>query len=325
MKKCVIVGAGNVGSRHLQALKAVSTPLKIYVIDPNESSLNIAKNRYFSIPPNDPKHEIEFFQKITEINDDIDIAIIASCSDIRRQIIEKLLELNSVNYLILEKILFQKEEDYHKIRELLKEKGCIAWVHCPRRIIPMYKDQIKNWFNRKKFSLYVSGSNWGLISNIIHYLDYMVYLLDDKDFKIDLSYLNPKPKESIREGYIEFTGIIQIHFNNGAHGFFQSFSKGQLPLIEELTSDTMRAHVSPDNLIVRAWNHNHDLTWEQFELKKLYASESTTIVIEEILNSNDSSLITYEDSMRLHLKLYNKILTLLNNKSKIKYDYFPFT
>jgi ornithine cyclodeaminase/alanine dehydrogenase-like protein (mu-crystallin family) len=46
MRQLVIVGAGNIGSRHLQALKLVKTPLKIHVIDPSMNALKISKERY---------------------------------------------------------------------------------------------------------------------------------------------------------------------------------------------------------------------------------------------------------------------------------------
>ena len=36
MKKVIIIGAGQIGSRHLQALAAIKTPLDIYVVDPTE-------------------------------------------------------------------------------------------------------------------------------------------------------------------------------------------------------------------------------------------------------------------------------------------------
>ena len=68
MKNVAIIGAGNVGSRHLQALKAVDFPLSIMVIDPDLNSLAIAKERYNSIPLGIYQHQIEYFQKIEDIN-----------------------------------------------------------------------------------------------------------------------------------------------------------------------------------------------------------------------------------------------------------------
>jgi threonine dehydrogenase-like Zn-dependent dehydrogenase len=38
-----VVGAGQLGSRHLQSLKGIQLDVRIVVIDPNQESLEIAK------------------------------------------------------------------------------------------------------------------------------------------------------------------------------------------------------------------------------------------------------------------------------------------
>ena len=43
MKRIFIIGAGQLGSRHLQALKSSSNSLNIFIVDPSLESLNIAK------------------------------------------------------------------------------------------------------------------------------------------------------------------------------------------------------------------------------------------------------------------------------------------
>ena len=41
-----VIGAGEVGSRHLQALALLKRPVKIFVVDPSNESLRIAKERF---------------------------------------------------------------------------------------------------------------------------------------------------------------------------------------------------------------------------------------------------------------------------------------
>ena len=92
MKKIIIIGAGNIGSRHIQALKSVKTPLKIHVIDPSVKALKISKERYDSIHPDILNHEISYSRDLNIQDDQIDIAIIATTSKVRRGVIENLLE-----------------------------------------------------------------------------------------------------------------------------------------------------------------------------------------------------------------------------------------
>ena len=106
-KNIAIVGGGQLGSRHLQALKSVDADLRISVSDPSNESLNICKERFDSIPANKFVQNIKYLDKLPE-NTDIDIAIIATSSNVRSHVIKNLIYRNNVKNLIIEKLLFQK-------------------------------------------------------------------------------------------------------------------------------------------------------------------------------------------------------------------------
>src|SRR3989338_236575 len=109
MFEIYIIGAGQIGSRHLQALKKVSLALSVKVIDPNPESLKIARERYDNAPPGQFEHKVDYRTKIPKYSDPIDLAIIATRSDVRAKITADLLKSAKVKYLILEKILFNKK------------------------------------------------------------------------------------------------------------------------------------------------------------------------------------------------------------------------
>jgi predicted dehydrogenase len=325
MENIVIIGAGNIGSRHLQALKSVNKPLNISVVDPNPESLNIAKQRYNSMPSIKQEHIINYIQKISYLSDEITIAIIATTSNIRRAVIEELLKQNNVKYMILEKLLFQKSEDFNFIKELFQEKDCKAWVNCTRRIIPAYRNLIKKWFHNKKIYYSVSGSNFGFITNIIHDIDYMAYLLDNKNFKVNVSYLDPTLIPSNRKGFFELTGNLQISFNNGSLGQFLCYPSGTLPHLIEICSENIRCFINQVREKSWVWNAQNNMKWESFDAKLMNTSQLTTTIVENLLSTNICSLTTYEDSMEIHLAFLNPILEFINTNSGQKFSYFPFT
>ena len=127
-----IIGAGQLGSRHLQGIVKSSNELRVYVIDPNENSLILAKKRYQEVCKS-KTNIVSYHQQINALPKKIDIAIIATTSDIRRVIIENLLERVQVNYIILEKVVFQSVKDFKDIMELISIKKTQAWVNCARR------------------------------------------------------------------------------------------------------------------------------------------------------------------------------------------------
>jgi len=325
MKQIVIVGAGNIGSRHLQALKSVKTPLKIDVIDPSVKSLQISKERYDSIHPDKKDHEISYSNDLNIQNDHIDIAIIATTSKVRRFVIENLLEQKSVKFFILEKILFQEEEDYLIIEKLLNKNNCKAWVNCTRRIMPFYQNELKKLFNKRRLFFSVIGSNWGLVSNLIHYLDLMVYLIESEAFSIDTSYLDPSPIPNKRKEFIDLTGILQVHFKNGSHGIFNNLPSGNLPGLIEIASDSDFCIINESEGRARLLERNNQMEWKEHEAKIIPTSQLTTKIVEDILKKQTCSLTPYKSSMNMHLSFLKPILKFLNENSKQKYKQYPFT
>ena len=119
MYNVAIIGAGQLGSRHLQAMKTASSSLNIWVMDNHEESLKVAKQRYDEIPMIGEK-SIEYVGSIDLLPQQLDLVIVATGSKPRASIVKKLLECSKVKYLVLEKVLFPQISDYEEIENLLK-------------------------------------------------------------------------------------------------------------------------------------------------------------------------------------------------------------
>ena len=202
-KPIIIIGAGQIGSRHLQALRAVKFPLEIYVVDKSKESLRIAKERYDSMPEGKIHHPIEYLQSLPS-NKYYEIAIIATSSGPRAVLTRELLSKARVKYLILEKLLFAKKNDYESIGRLLKSKKVKTWVNCPMRMMPFYKN-LKKEFGNQNITYVLHGNQSGMATDMIHHLDYVAYLTGSKDFLLDTHLLDKKTKKSKRKGYLEIT------------------------------------------------------------------------------------------------------------------------
>ncbi|MFA4995840.1 MAG: Gfo/Idh/MocA family oxidoreductase [Patescibacteria group bacterium] len=324
MKNIYIIGAGQLGSRHLQALKNVKTPLNITVVDPFPASLETAKERYDLIPDGDVKHSIKYLNKINNELEEIDIAIIPTSSNVRRQVVEELLRNKTVKHFILEKLLFQKFEDYAVVGKLLKKKKSIAWVNCSMRSMPFYFN-IKKTLSNSLITYSVTGSQYGLITNAIHYIDHMAFLSDCTDYKIETSGLTKKPIESKRKGFLEFNGTINIIFKNGSSGSFTCFPEGELPVVVEITSDKCRC-VSKESE-QKAWisREKDGWQWKEIEAPIPFQSERTAQIVEDLLKNGKCILPKFDESAKLHLLLLEPLRNFLNKNSKDKFDYYPFT
>lgn len=130
MRKVLLVGAGGIGSRHLQALAKSEIPLQIQVVARSEKSLTLAKERCLEAN-NTAEKRVEYYTNLNQIASRVGVAIVATNSDVRKDVIESLLNKTEISYLILEKVLFQKLKDYEIVEHILEQKHVKAWVNCP--------------------------------------------------------------------------------------------------------------------------------------------------------------------------------------------------
>ena len=154
-KKIVIIGAGSIGSRHLQAIKKVNINIEIYVLDKSEVSLKLAKSRYMEIKNNKNISKIVFTNKISDLPKCIYLLISATTASVRYVSTKSILDLCVVKFIIFEKFLFSKVQEVNKMRQILKDNNIKAWVNCNYQIIPFFKNN--KYFNSAKLSMIVHG------------------------------------------------------------------------------------------------------------------------------------------------------------------------
>ena len=325
MANIAIIGSGQLGSRHLQSLKLVKHKLNIFVIDPSSESLKIAKERYNSFEKELNHHSIYFSQDVKEIKVTIEIAIIATNSNTRRNSIEALLNYVDVKFFILEKILFDNEIDYSSVQELLIKRGSKAWVNCSMRTIPFYKN-LKEQFSNSSIHYRVIGSQYGLVTSLIHYLDHIAYLTSCSDFTLDTTLLSCAPIKSRRAGFLELSGTCIAHFSNGSIGYFSCYKDGNLPFIVEIASEKYfylskefqgKAYLisGTDSIPVS----------QEIDAPIPFQSQMTHQLVDEILESGKCSLVSYAESAKIHLTMLNALSKFLI-KSDINFNAdYPFT
>lgn len=123
MYHIAIIGAGQLGSRHLQGLKSARLPMHIQVVDSSQAALDTARERYEQIDANPQVVSIDYLPYIDNLHSELDLVIIATGSKPRAEILKELLQKKIVKNLLVEKVLFPDLHSYHTIRDLLHDKG----------------------------------------------------------------------------------------------------------------------------------------------------------------------------------------------------------
>lgn len=298
--RIAVVGAGQLGSRHLQGLVRLGVPCEIHVVDPSAASLDTARQRAGEVQAAVP-HTLHFHQQIEALPQMLDHAVIATAADVRLAVLRELLQGRTVRNLLLEKVLFQRLSDYPLAAELLRQAGSQAWVNCPRRAFPVY-ETLRTFFAEDPLQhVDVRGGNWGLGCNSIHFLDIIAFLIGGEIHSISTALLDEDLIDSKRAGFKEFTGTLLGRCGDAS--FSLTAQRGsQAPLLLTLRGGNRSCLV--DESAGRAFMCDpRDGGWWTVEFKTPFLSELSTAVTQRILERGSSELTPYAQSAAYHLPL----------------------
>ena len=139
MYNIAIIGAGQIGSRHLQGIAKVGLGKSIYVVDPSEISLSIAKERCDEVLTDVSATEVQYITSMSLLPVDIDYAVVSTSSDSRFRALTSLVGACRVKNVVLEKVLYTRYHDYENANRLLKLHNINAWVTCSSVLINALK------------------------------------------------------------------------------------------------------------------------------------------------------------------------------------------
>lgn len=88
MKKIAIIGAGQLGSRHLQALSKVRDEATLYIVDPLEESLKISERRFHEVKSVNKK--LVSLKEISDLPKELEFVIISTNSKERLGVLKEL-------------------------------------------------------------------------------------------------------------------------------------------------------------------------------------------------------------------------------------------
>ncbi|MCH7535881.1 MAG: hypothetical protein IH948_09110, partial [Bacteroidetes bacterium] len=232
------------------------------------------------------KHELTSSTRIPSKKTPIDLAIVATRSDVRASVIEKLLEKNDVKYLILEKVLFSKKEEYNRISTLLENNNVKTWVNCPRRIYPSYLDFKSKIKNAKKVEFSVAGVDWGMASNSIHFIDLFAFLLDVDEVTIDNCELE---NQDIDNNFILFFGSLAGTGNGHTISINCEDGDKTTVAVEIICDDIIYSIDETNNLLtITEGKNNWRSTETDFNVP--VQSQLTHLVLDDLINNQTCGL-----------------------------------
>lgn len=303
MVNVLMVGAGNLGRRHLQSLKNCENDLKIHVVEPYAQALELAESTYGAAELKGGDKQVGFYNSMDQVPSEIDVAVVATPATGRLEILDAVLS-KGTQYVVLEKIAFNSDDDIERAKRLIEEKVKGAWVNCPRRMNPFYQ-ALKERLRLEKIKQFeVVGENFGMACNAIHFIDLFSYLGGEKDYSISLEAVD-QVLPSKREGYIEFFGQISGEFVEGGQ-----FRLACLPS-DSGVSFKVRVETTDHQYLIDEVNRRveitncHNAKREECDFRQPFQSELTGPLVDDILRIQSCALTGFDESMALHKPFIN--------------------
>jgi len=314
--RVALIGVGSIGKRHLESLIKLKHKSDILLIDRNLESLKFCKNTNKNIST----HNFFYSTQLKDLPKNIDLAIISTNSDVRREVTEQLINYTQVKYIIFEKIVFQSIKDFQKIIKSLEKKKIKSWVNCPRRISTIYK-KIKKQVNNKTIKINVEGNDWGMASNSVHYLDLFLFLTGENKFTLIGSNLDRKIYKSKRKTFLEFGGKFMIKTLKGSIIKIQDTMRGKNWPKISIETKNKKIDINQQDGIIKLFNKNTMSLIKQKKFNLPLQNDLTHKCVNQIINHGESELPSIRDSYLIHrllIKLFNKHLLYVKKKNFLR-------
>ena len=318
----LIIGAGQLGSRHLQGALKSSNKLSITIVDPSLDSLKASKQRAKEIRLGNIGSTVEYRQKPPK-NKNYEICIISTNANVRAKVTRELLMYCRIKYIIFEKILFQKNIDFDIISKLLEKYNIKAWVNCPNRTFSFYKE-IKNKLNitDDTVEMSVDGSSWGMACNSIHYIDLFSYFVNNSNIKIMNTNLSKTIFKSKRSGdFFEINGLFGVKIENH---FLKIRCKDTTKPFVNVKIKNKNIEFSIDELDATLQTNINGLTNIK-DIKIPYQSSLTSKLIDDLIDKSQCDLTLFSDSCKHHLPLLSTFTSHFSKILKKKLIECPIT
>ena len=297
-KKIAIIGAGQLGSRHLQGLARVAQALDIFIVDPSAESIRVALERFDAVATGNGSN-VTPLAEIAQLPTQLDVVIVATAAHVRLAVLERLLQHAKVAKLLLEKVLFQDLSQYQAATDVLGSLGDKTWVNCAQRLWPFFLDLRQRFHNDPTLELVVTGSNWGLGCNAVHNTDIAEFLWDGA--KRQHASLDSEVIDSKRAGFKEFTGELVTEVAGGGRLRQRSWAAGEAPFCVSVSHPQLQQtwNVSSGQL----YSADAASGWapQTSALAAPFQSQLTAQIVESMLAGTDCGLPTFAQAAATHV------------------------
>ena len=292
-----IIGCGEIGQRHFESVLNLDYKMKIFLVD--KSATCLEKCKQISLRKK-KLNSFYFVKNVNEIDEDFDFVIVATNSDHRFSVLKELYKYKTPKFMILEKFLFNKLIYFNEANKLFKLAGTKVWVN--QWMSTEFPDFSNIFSETNGINISVKGTNWNFCSNCVHLIEWFHHINKKKIILFNSS-LENLVIENKRRGFLETFGSLEFNDENNNKLFLQcSYEKNsEREIFISLSNKSSSAEFQLTSNELKGFIFSSNQK-KNINFKIRYQSERTSIYIKDILEKNECTLPTYDQSM-FHYKL----------------------
>lgn len=325
--RVLIIGAGQIGSRHLQGLARSTQALSIEIVDPSSAAREVAVQRFNEVPATGQQKTLRAISSLSEsaFREHVDIAIVATGAAARYAAFDELVRSRRVSFVVFEKVLFQRLSELRDAAALIAAHGCKAWVNCPRRMFPVGRD-LKELFAGDVLSVSVQGGGWGLACNGIHFLDFAAFLSGmSKVERWNIDLLDKQIYESKRAGCKEAGGRLTFTLAGGHELTMKDDRGSAAPVVIDIIGRRGRVTLLESGRLMVVCKPGNQWKAEISNIEIPLQSENTGKVVDVLMATGRCELTPFEESSELHAAYLGALLDHMSNFSDEYGDVCPIS
>ena len=151
--RILLVGAGQIGSRHLQALASVDSVTEVVAVDPSDSSLHRAKSLWLETKGSSYK-TLSLVSSLDQLSGTFDLCILATNSSHRFELLKSVIRLG-IKYILAEKVLFQSLHQLSKSLELCNSWSVKFYPNYVYRYVQPWRNVGNHWIIQPLILMFV--------------------------------------------------------------------------------------------------------------------------------------------------------------------------
>jgi len=323
-KKVLLIGCGEVGSRHLQALACLDEIVQIDVVDTNPTSVALGKERLKGLQGFNDKIRIQWHASMDDIHSGADLCVIATSAHHRVDLVKMLIERGYKRF-ILEKIVAQSMIDYDELLRACEKMGVKAWVNMPTRAFQVHKYIKSRLSPGEPITFMQAGGNWGLACNGIHYIDLFIYYDEPSVLEPEAFLIDPLLHSSKRgDAYKDLSGVVCGRSDKGSRVVIAYAKEHKNADVVSIFSAKARFLVD----IINGWAQEElgDGQWRRIDISEnIYVSHTTKIFARDIFKEDDCELPSLKESRISHAFLLDNLQDHFNCLVGQELKYCPTT